>query len=129
MATADDVSSVVVGVFGDRPVFLRDVASIVDGPEEPADYVMYGERGTNGVDPAVTIAVSKRKGTNAIEIADKVLAKVASLKGASIPNNIRVTETRNYGETAAEKSNELLLHMLIAIASDSELNMLALGIV
>ncbi|HQZ95995.1 MAG TPA: efflux RND transporter permease subunit [Pyrinomonadaceae bacterium] len=128
LATADDVSSVVVGVFGDRPVFLRDVASIVDGPEEPADYVMYGERGTNGVDPAVTIAVSKRKGTNAIEIADKVLAKVASLKGASIPNNIRVTETRNYGETAAEKSNELLLHMLIAIASVSVLIMLALGI-
>lgn len=61
LATADDVSSVVVGVFGDRPVFLRDVASIVDGPEEPADYVMYGERGANGVDPAVTIAVSKRK--------------------------------------------------------------------
>jgi len=128
LATADDVGNVVVGVFGDRPVFLRDVASIIDGPAEPADYVMYGERGANGVDPAVTIAVSKRKGTNAIEIAHKVIEKVDSLKGVSIPKDIRVTETRNYGETAAEKSNELLLHMLIAIASVSVLIMLALGI-
>ncbi|MBP7475874.1 MAG: efflux RND transporter permease subunit, partial [Pyrinomonadaceae bacterium] len=128
LATADDVGSVVVGVFGDRPVFLRDIASIVDGPAEPADYVMYGERGTSNVDPAVTISVSKRKGTNAIEIAHKVIEKVDSLKGVSIPKDIQVTETRNYGETAAEKSNELLLHMLIAIASVSVLIMLALGI-
>ena len=76
----------------------------------------------------MTIAVSKRKGTNAIEIAHKVLAKVDALKGSSIPGDIRVTETRNYGETAAEKSNELLLHMMIAIASVSVLIMLVLGI-
>ncbi|CAN5474333.1 efflux RND transporter permease subunit [soil metagenome] len=128
LASAVDVGSVVVGVFGDRPVFLRDVATIVDGPEEPADYVMYGEPSSNNIEPAITIAVSKRKGTNAIEIADKALAKVDSLKGSFIPNDIRVTTTRNYGETAAEKSNELLLHMLIAIASVSVLIMLALGI-
>jgi len=139
LKSAEDVGNVVIGVFGDRPVFLRDVATIMDGPEEPADYVMYGqvaannaeERSSppsNGIEPAVTIAVSKRKGTNAIEIADKVLAKVDSLRGTFIPNDVRVTTTRNYGETAAEKSNELLFHMLIAIASVSVLIMLVLGL-
>src|SRR6185295_3872552 len=67
-------------------------------------------------------------GTNAIDIADKVLAKMDSLKGSFIPNDIRVTTTRNYGDTAAEKSNELLLHVLISIVSVSVLIMLALGI-
>ncbi len=128
LASADEVGAVVVGVFGGRPVYLRDVAAIIDGPEEPADYVMYGEGAAGNVMPAVTIAISKRKSTNAIEIADKVLAKVASLKASFIPNEIKVTTTRNYGETAAEKSNELLLHMMIAIASVSALIMLALGI-
>lgn len=138
LTSAEDVGNVVVGVFNDRPVFLRDVAAIVDGAEEPADYVMFGqaaaenheaktEQRSNGIEPAVTIAVSKRKGTNAIEISEKALTKVESLKGTFIPNDIRVTTTRNYGETAAEKSNELLLHMLIAIAAVSFLIMLALG--
>ena len=138
LTSADDVANVVVGVFGDRPVFLRDVASIADGPEVPADYVMFGrgpgdrdQAGTahsKAIDPAVTIAVSKRKGTNAIEIADRVLEKIDSLKGTFIPNNVSVTTTRNYGETASEKSNELLLHMMIAIASVSALILLALGL-
>ncbi len=139
LTSAEDVGNVVVGVFGGRPVYLRDVAEIADGAEEPANYVMFGqgvgepesaknEPKANGIEPAVTIAVSKRKGTNAIEIAQKVLEKIDSLKGTFIPNDIRVSTTRNYGETASEKSNELLLHMLIAIASVSVLIMLALGI-
>jgi multidrug efflux pump subunit AcrB len=139
LKSAEDVGNVVVGVFGDRPVFLRDVATIVDGPEEPADYVMYGQGAANSqevdsditstaVEPATTIAISKRKGTNAIEIADNVLAKVESLKGTFIPDDVRITTTRNYGETAAEKSNELLFHMLIAIASVSVLIFLVLGL-
>ncbi len=139
LSSSEDVGNVVVGVFNDRPVFLRDVASIVDGAEEPADYVMYGQVAANdhnagteavsgGIEPAVTIAVSKRKGTNATDIANMVLSKIESLKGTFIPNDVRVTTTRNYGATAAEKSNELLLHMLIAIASVSVLIMLVLGI-
>ena len=139
LRSKEDVGSVVVGVSGDRPVYLRDVAVIEDGPEEPADYVMFGQgAATNSeansdqrpenIEPAVTIAVSKRKGTNAIDIADKVLSKVDSLKGTFIPDNVRVTTTRNYGETASEKSNNLLLHMLISIASVSLLIMFVLGI-
>lgn len=138
LSSAEDVGNVVVGVFGGRPVFLKDVATISDGAEEPGDYVMFGhgagekheaanEQKATGVESAVTIAVSKRKGTNAIDISHRVLEKVEALKGTFIPKDVRVTTTRNYGETAAEKSNELLLHMLVAIASVSILIMFALG--
>ncbi len=134
--TVDDVGNVVVGVFDNRPVYLRDVAGMEDGPEEPADYVLYGTGpaarheasvSSSSPLPAVTISVAKRKGTNAIEIADKVLEKVDGLKGAFIPRDVNVAVTRNYGETASEKSNELLLHMLIAIASVSLLVWIVLG--
>jgi multidrug efflux pump subunit AcrB len=77
--------------------------------------------------PAVTISVAKRKGKNAIEIADKVIEKVEHLKGSLIPVGVTLTTTRNYGETASEKSNELLLHMLIAILSVAALIWLTLG--
>ena len=147
--TAEEVGSVVIGVFNNRPVYLRDVAKIEDGPEEPSDYVMFGigdeERGRQGdgenkqsairnpqsdnlaATPAVTISIAKRKGKNAIEIADKVLEKVEHLKGTLIPSGVTLTPTRNYGETASEKSNELLLHMLIAILSVAALIWLTLG--
>ncbi|HWC77544.1 MAG TPA: efflux RND transporter permease subunit, partial [Blastocatellia bacterium] len=134
LRTAEEVASVVAGVFNDRPVYLRDVAKVVDGPEEPSDYVLYGRGATArtptsaGVLPAVTISVSKRKGTNAIQIADLVIDKVNEVKGSLIPGDVQVAVTRNYGETASEKSNELLLHMMIAILSVSVLIWLALGL-
>jgi multidrug efflux pump subunit AcrB len=126
------VGSAVVGVFNNRPVYLRDVASIEDGAEEAANYVLYGVGQGSGsrsadVIPGVTISIAKRKGTNAIDIARAVLAKVDRMKGVLIPSEVNVEITRNYGETAAEKSNELLLHMLIAILSVSVLIWLALG--
>ncbi|MBI2563855.1 MAG: efflux RND transporter permease subunit, partial [candidate division NC10 bacterium] len=77
--------------------------------------------------PAVTISVAKRKGTNAVVIADKVLAKVASLRGVLIPREVQVTVTRNYGETAQEKSNELLKHLILATVSVTILIALFLG--
>jgi multidrug efflux pump subunit AcrB len=136
LRSADDVGSVVVGVFNQRPVFLRDVAAIKDGPEEPADYVQAGTgpsapaKGLAVIAsplPAVTLTVAKRKGTNAIVIADRVIEKVHGLKGVLVPSDVEVTVTRNYGETAEEKSNELLLHMMIAVVSVSLLIMLTLG--
>jgi multidrug efflux pump subunit AcrB len=138
--TAEEVGSVVVGAFNQRPVFLRDIAKIIDGPEEPADYVLMGRgigawpKAQEGASfqssalPAVTITVAKRKGTNAIQVADRVVEKVNLVKGTLIPSDVRVTVTRNYGETAKEKSNELLLHMMIAIVSVSILIMLTLGL-
>ena len=125
----EEIGRVVVGTSGERPVYLQDVARIVDGPEEPRAYVMLGvgkaayARGIPiskpvGQDyPAVTISVAKRKGTNAVIVAEHVLAKVASLQGVLIPDNVQTTVTRNYGETAQEKSNELLQHLILATVS------------
>src|SRR6266540_266240 len=144
LSSAEEIGGLVIGVFNNRPVYLRDVAKIEDGPEEPADYVMFGlgdgaskhEPGNpqsaihnpQSAQPAVTISVAKRKGTNAIEIADKVLEKVEHLKGSLIPSDVTDATTRNYGETSSEKSNDLLLHMMIAIFSVAVLIWLALGL-
>jgi multidrug efflux pump subunit AcrB len=127
LTTADDVRHVVVGVADDRPVFLGDVALIEDGGEEPSQYVRYGSAGDPGLWPAVTLAISKRKGANAIEVADRVLAHVDEVRGSLLPSDVQLSITRNYGETAAEKSNELLFHMLIAVISVAALIWLTLG--
>ena len=142
LMTADDVGKVVIDTSNGHPVYLRDVSNIEDGPEEPADYVFYGT-GAAGANsqpantgatmpgspvPAVTISISKRKGTNAITVADHLIEKVEQFKGSLIPSDVRVSVTRNYGETASEKSNELLLHMMIAVLSVSVLIWLALGL-
>jgi multidrug efflux pump subunit AcrB len=127
LETAEDVASVVAGVFGGRPVYLRDVAQIVDGAEETSNYVLYGSRGAPE-EPAVTLTVAKRPGTNAIGVAHEVLRKVDMLKGTLIPSDVTVSITRDYAETAAEKSNELLFHMLIAVLSVSALILLTLGL-
>ena len=125
LRTADDVGNVVIGVFSGRPVYLREVADIVDGGEEATQYVLYGSRTSE--EPAVTLSIAKRPGANAISVADEVLRKVDLLKGSVIPADVTVGITRHYGETAAEKSNELLLHMGIAVFSVTLLIWLTLG--
>ncbi len=122
-----DVENLVVGVFGNNPVYLRDVATIVDGPEEVSNYVFYGigpaakagQGGfSNGIPqdmPAVTIAIAKRKGADAMNVADMVSKKVEGLQGHLIPSDINIVETRNYGKTASEKVNTLLEHLFGAI--------------
>ena len=128
LACADDVRRVVVGVADGRPVFLGDVARIEDGGEEPSQYVRYASAGDPALWPAVTLAVSKRKGANAIGVADRVLARVDAVRGSLLPSDVQLSITRNYGETAAEKSNELLFHMLIAVISVAALIWLTLGL-
>ena len=129
--TARDLGNVVVGVFGDKPVYLREVAEIKDAAEEPSQYVFFGSgaahSGIADEQPAVTLSIAKRPGANAISVADEVLKKVDSLKGRLIPQEVQMTVTRNYGETATEKSNELLLHMGIAVLGVSVLILLTLG--
>lgn len=132
-----DVGNMVVHVFNGRPVYLKDVAKISDGPEEAANYVFMGmgpaaaKKGlagdTAGQYEAVTIAISKQKGANASIVADEALKKVKALKGPLIPKDVQVTVTRNYGETAKDKSNELLYHMLLATLSVIILVALSLG--
>jgi multidrug efflux pump subunit AcrB len=126
-----DVERVVLGVYDGAPVYLRDVARVVDGPEELNQMVVFGSGVASGKrhedEAAVTLSIAKRPGTNAIDVADQVLDRVAHLRGKLIPSDVDITITRNYGETAAEKSNELLLHMLIAVISVSLLIMISLG--
>jgi multidrug efflux pump subunit AcrB len=125
---ADDVRNVVVGAAAGKPVFVRDVAEVSDGGAEPSEYVRMVDAGSRQFAPAVTLAISKRKGTNAVVVADNVLARVEPLKGSLLPSDVKVSITRNYGETAADKSNELLWHMLIAVVSVSILIAITLGI-
>ncbi len=127
LRTAEDVRNVVVGVSGDRPVFVRNVAEVTDGGEEPTQYVRMARAGSSEFLPAVTIAVAKRKGTNAVIVSDNVLKRLEPLKGSVIPADVQMDITRHYGETAAEKSNELLFHMLIAVVSVSILIAITLG--
>ncbi len=112
--SAAEIGRVVVGVYDGRPVYLSDVAEIIDGPQEPDTYVLYGDA-TQTEEAAVTLSVAKRPGTNAIDVVHAVEAKIDLLRGTMIPADVKVSITRNYGETAAEKSNELLLHMGIAV--------------
>jgi multidrug efflux pump subunit AcrB len=112
---AEDARRIVVAVSHARPIYLGDIATIVDGPEEPADYVFSGTR--DAVRPAVTISVAKRKGANATAVTRLVEQKIEMLRGSVVPSDVEVTVTRNYGETAAEKSNELLFHMFLAVLS------------
>lgn len=126
LRTPDDVRGVVAGVASEKPVYLRDVAEITDGGGEPAQYVRFSDGG--GYYPAVTIAVSKRKGTNAVAVGSEVLRRLEPLKGTVLPADVHLSVTRDYGETAREKSDELLWHMLIAVVSVSLLVAVALGV-
>ena len=154
--SVDDLRQVVVGVHAGRPVYLRDVVEkLEDGPAEPDNYVLFANaRGarqeagrstsdatvpgeaapfarddkTVGIEyPAVTITLSKRKGTNATIISERVQDKIKDLRGYVLPRDLNVTVTRNYGETAKDKSDELLKHLLIATLSVTLLIALALG--
>ncbi len=124
---AEDAGNIVLSVSQGRPVYLRDVAQVEDTGEEPSQYVRHGTRG--GLEPAVTISIAKRKGTNAIDVAHAVLKRVEDARPRVLAGGVSLAITRNYGETAAEKSNELLLHMLIAVLSVAALIWLALAVV
>ncbi len=127
LRSANDAQRVVVSVSNGKPVFLHDVAAVADEGEEPIQYVRYRDR--NGFTaPAVTISVAKRKGTNAVVVAGSVLKRLQSMKEAQLPRDVEMTITRDYGETAAEKSNELLMHMLLAVVFVSVLIAFTLGL-
>ncbi|OQW33539.1 MAG: multidrug transporter AcrB [Nitrospira sp. SG-bin1] len=134
-----DLEGLVVGVSDQRPVYLRQVAEIIDGPAEATSYVWFGEgigeaSGVRGevkkTDntpntshrtphelPAVTVAIAKQAGVNTVAVAEQVIRKVEAMKGVTVPSDVRVTITRDYGETAQEKANDLLWHLLIAVVA------------
>jgi len=127
LTSAEEIGKIVVGVYGGKPVYLEEVAEIVDGSEEPSHYVLYGATDKHDTEAAVTLSVGKRPGANAVSVVDDVLKKVDPLKGTLIPADIDISITRDYGETALEKSNELLLHMGIAVFGVAILILLFLG--
>jgi multidrug efflux pump subunit AcrB len=131
---AEDLKQVVVGVQNRHPIYLRDVVETLDdGAAEPDSYVLFAKaKGSSGQEinpeyPAVTITLAKRKGTNASVIAEDLLRKVTDLRGSLLPQDLNITVTRNYGETAKDKSDELLKHLFIATLSVTLLIALALG--
>jgi multidrug efflux pump subunit AcrB len=129
--SAADVGAAVLGVDKGHPVYVRDVAKVVDDAEEPDQYVFFGKGAASGPaaeeEPAVTLAIAKRAGTNAIKVADAVLARLDRIRPTTIPEDVSMSITRHYGATAAEKSNELLMHMGIAVLSVSLLILFMLG--
>ncbi|MCO5045028.1 MAG: efflux RND transporter permease subunit [Kiritimatiellae bacterium] len=116
LSDAREVADLLVGLHGGRPVYLRDVADIQDGPEEQTSYSRFGlgpasagpDSASATSDPAVTIAVAKKKGSNAVRVTAAVREMVDSLRGVIIPDAVEAHMTRDYGQTADEKVNNLV---------------------
>jgi multidrug efflux pump subunit AcrB len=127
IGSGEELKRLVVSAQNGRAVYLGDVAQVIDGQQEPQDYVFFGvgaaaatkgiKGGGQGSYPAVTVSVAKRKGANATKVAEDLLKRVEFIKGKVIPADVQVTVTRNYGETARDKNNELLFHMFLAAIS------------
>ena len=125
---AQDLAELVVGVRNAKPVFLQDVANLRDGAPPAGQYVWHGTAGQEHAEyPAVTIAVTKKPGENAIDVADAVMRRVEILKNTVIPADVQVAETRNYGATANDKAKKLIQKLLFATASVVALVFIALG--
>jgi len=129
LASASEVAELIVGTRNGRPVYLRDLANVREGPPVASQSVWHGygpgKRGPEQT--AVTLTVTKKPGENAIDVAQAVMARVSSLKGTIIPDEITLVETRNYGETANDKAKKLIQKLLFATLSVVALVYLALG--
>ncbi len=135
LTNASDVKQLVVGVSDGKPVFLRDIADVEDGADQPNSYVWMGagpaaadkEIKAKGEFTAVTIAISKKPGSNAVDVTDQLLKRVDELKGSVIPADVQVSVTRNYGETANDKAMKLIKKLLFATAAVVLLVWLTMG--
>jgi multidrug efflux pump subunit AcrB len=133
LSGAADVRRLVVGVHEGRPTYMSDVARIEDGPDQPSRYVwtgvgpQAGMTGADGEHPAATIAVSKKPGENAVDVARRIEQAVELMKGTIVPEGVYVTVTRNYGETARDKAAKLIQKLLFATLSVVALVFVALG--
>ncbi len=126
-STAGELAELIIGMHSGRPVYLQDVAEIRPGPAENSNYVWYAASETGLRAPAVTIAVSKKPGQNAVDIAGQIIQRVEQLKGSFVPDGVAVTVTRNYGETANDKANKLIQKLVFATISVVLLVLLTLG--
>lgn len=134
IASKEDLENLVVGVYRNMPVYLKQVSTIRDGASTAKNYVSFGYSKTNdnyaenpAEYPAVTLSIAKVKGADAMKISEQILSRVEKLKQNIIPDEVKVEVTRNYGETASDKVNELLFHLFVAIVAVTVLVMLAMG--
>ncbi len=140
LSDANEVRQLVIGVAdgktaNPKPIFLRDVAEVRDGADQPGSYVWFGtgpasedkQIKAKGEFTAVTVAVTKKPGANAVEIADRLMARVDELKGSVIPDDVQVSVTRNYGETANDKAMKLIQKLLFATVAVVALVWFAMG--
>jgi len=125
LESAADVKRLVVAVRERKPIYLSDVASVEDGPDQPQRYAWFGTK--DGEFPAVTIQISKQPGVNAADVANAAVDRIDSLKNVVIPDGVEVTVTRNYGETATEKAQKLIGKLVFATAFVVLLVFFALG--
>ena len=125
--TVSELRKLAVATHNGALVLLEDFAQVTDGPEPDPAVILTAEKGARGFEQAVSVAVAKRAGANATALARAVERKVNGLRGSLIPAAVKVDVTRNYGETAGEKSNELIEHLLIATLSVIALIGLAMG--
>ncbi|MGE5624041.1 MAG: efflux RND transporter permease subunit [Bacillota bacterium] len=134
LGDAADVGNVIVGTPNGKPVYLKDVARIEDGPEEPEQYSWIGlgpgavgGEAKHALDPAVTLAIDKRAGANAVDVADAVLSKLNELELRAIPQGVDVTVTRDDGAKANEAVNTLIEHLGVAVFSVALILLVFLG--
>jgi len=134
LENVDDVGNLVVGVYNNSPIYLKQVATVVDGPDIPSQYVSFGYGKINPKKenfkadyPAVTISIAKRRGADAMKVSKHILDKIDHLDKELIPADVHVDVTRNYGETASDKVSELILHLLFAIIAVTFVVMIAMG--
>ena len=133
LSTSDEVANLIVGSNQQKPVYLKQIATIEDGPETPSQYVLFGKgkedttKGLRSAYPAVTISIAKKKGADAMHLSEMILSKVDHIKKGLLPDEVHLSTTRNYGETASEKVSELLFHLFIAIVVVTLFVMLAMG--
>lgn len=135
LSSSEDVASLIIGMNGGSPVYLKQVATITESPATANQYVFYGygHADTSGLKkykaayPAVTLAIAKKRGADAMKLSNNVLSKIEHLKKDLIPSDVQVSATRNYGESASHKVSELLFHLFISIVVVTLFVMLAMG--
>ena len=115
-----DIGLLLITTRDNRPVYVKDVAQVFTGASPPDHRVWHLEPAAAGdlsARPAVTLALAKRQGANAVDVADEIMERLDLLRGRLIPPGVEVSVTRNYGETATEKADELLFHLALATVS------------
>ncbi|OFX13052.1 MAG: multidrug transporter AcrB [Alphaproteobacteria bacterium RIFOXYD12_FULL_60_8] len=130
LAGVPDIAQLLITSRDDRPVYVGDVARVVVGAGQAERRAWSLTRSANGGldrQPAVSVAIAKRAGANAVVVAEEVLARLETVKGRLIPEGVKVEITRNYGETATEKADELLFHLALATVSIVILITFAIG--